>query len=117
MSVVFAPAQHTMVRYVAPQQTTPISHPHRPFAPECRVVAGAVPDALQRRVALPSTEALVLHFECRFGVSNRFATRPVAIPPKLVRSGKCRSCAGDDGCRCSGGGQKTSSAHSNRFAP
>src|SRR6185503_585346 len=66
-------------------------------------------------VALPSTKALVLHFKCRLGVSNRFVAGPVAISTKLVRSGKRRSCTGGHGCGRSGGGQKTAPAHSNRF--
>src|SRR5882672_6115366 len=97
MAVILAPAQHAMVRDVAPQQAAPVTHPHRAFAPESLVVPHAVPDALQRGVALPSTEALVLHFEGRFGVSNWFFAGPIPVPAKLVRPGKRRACAGDNG--------------------
>src|SRR5207247_4966573 len=36
---------------------SPVTHPNRAFAPERAIVAHAVPDALQRCVALPSGEA------------------------------------------------------------
>src|SRR5258708_16770586 len=85
MTVVLAPAQHAMVRDVAPKQAAPVTHPHRAFAPQSLVVPHAVPDALQRGAALPSAEALILHFEGGFGLTNCFLPGPTPAPPQLSR--------------------------------
>src|SRR5215475_2616001 len=85
VAVVLDPAQRAMVRDVAPDEAAPVSHPHRAFAPKRAVVAHAVPDALQRRVALHAGEALVLYLPRRLGVGDRGLPGPVAVAGELVR--------------------------------
>src|SRR6185503_4733762 len=84
VTIILDPAQSAVVRDVAPDQRTPVTHPHRSFTPQRSVVAHPVPDALQRRVALPSAKALVHDLPRRFRVGDRRLASPIAVAGKLV---------------------------------
>src|SRR6059036_4371412 len=85
VAVVLVPTERPVVRDVAPDQAAPVTHPNRAFAPERTVVAHAVPDALQRRVALDSGEALVPYLPRRLRVGDRALAGPVAVAGELIR--------------------------------
>src|SRR5438876_11487317 len=95
VAVVLVPTERPVVRDVAPDQAAPVTHPNRALAPERTVVAHAVPDALQRRVALDSGEALVTDVPRRLRVGDRSFTGPVAVAGELIRR-RCerRGCGG-----------------------
>src|SRR6266480_3588018 len=85
VAVVLAPPERAVVRDVAPDQAAPVAHPDRALAPERAVVAHAVPDALQRRVALDSGEALVTDLPRGLRVGDRGLAGPVAVAAATVR--------------------------------
>ena len=93
VTVVLRPSQDAMIRNVAPQQAAPVSHPDRTLIPQRRVVPTAMPNALQRRVALLRGKTLVHDFPRGLGIGDRRVASPVAIPPELVRGrGDARCC-------------------------
>src|SRR2546426_309951 len=85
VAVVLVPTERPVVRDVAPDQAAPVTHPNRALAPERTVVAHAVPDALQRRVALDSGEALVTDVPRRLRVGDRRVAGPVTVAGELIR--------------------------------
>src|SRR5262245_55954557 len=56
-AIILNPPERAMIRDVTPDQAAPITHPHGALTPERTVVPHAVPDALQRSVALHPGEA------------------------------------------------------------
>src|SRR5438128_1899363 len=95
VAIILGPAQRAMVRDVTPDETAPVTHPNRAFAPERAIVAHAMPDALQRCVALLSLEALVRDLKRRLRVGDRSLAGPVAVAAELIRR-RCQR------CRCRG---------------
>src|SRR2546422_10850282 len=85
VAVVLVPTERPVVRDVAPDQAAPVTHPNRALAPERTVVAHAVPDALQRRVALDSGEALVTDVPRRLREGDRRVAGPGPAAGELIR--------------------------------
>src|SRR5437879_3856927 len=110
IAVVRVPTERPMVRYVAPDQDAPVTQSTRALAPERTVVAHAVPDALHRRVALDSGEALVTDVPRRLRVGDRRVAGPVAVAGELIRR-RCEWRGCGRGRRCRRGGEKIASTH------
>src|SRR5438876_11282867 len=116
VAVVLVPTERPVVRDVAPDQAAPVTHPNRALAPERTVVAHAVPDALQRRVALDSGEALVTDVPRRLRVGNRSFARPIAVAGELIRR-RCEWRGRGRGRRRRRCGEKIAATHLHGFAP
>ena len=110
VAVVLVPTERPVVRDVAPDQAAPVTHPNRALAPERTVVAHAVPDALQRRVALDSGEALVTDVPRRLRVGDRRVAGPVTVAGELIRR-RCEWRGCGRGRRRRRGGEKIASTH------
>src|SRR5437867_13130645 len=94
VAVVLVPTERPVVRDVAPDQAAPVTHPNRALAPERTVVAHAVPDALQPRVALDSGEALVTDAPRRLRLGDRRVAGPVVAAGELIRRRSEIACCG-----------------------
>src|SRR5213595_1073868 len=116
VAVVLVPTERPVVRDVAPDQAAPVTHPNRALAPERAVVAHAVPDALQRRVALDSGEALVTDLPRWLRVGDRGLAGPVAVAGELIRR-RCEWRARGRGRRRRRHGEKVASTHRHVLSP
>src|SRR5437879_11702962 len=92
VAVVLVPTERPVVRDVAPDQAAPVTHPNRALAPERTVVAHAVPDALQSRVALESGVALVTDVPRRLRGGDWSVAGPIEVAGGLLRTSCCLAC-------------------------